>query len=486
MRLARLYERESFRGLFRAFVMNTRLRSAAVPFIAKLLYKKVVAEDTIGRPRRVQEDKYHVMVSILRSVDRGLARGAFSTHVVERLFEVFVENVLLNDGPRRVKERTGRWPPFFVTISPTQRCNLACRGCYAASRPGAAASLPYDVVAQVLSQKRRLWGSFLTVLSGGEPFLWDGGDGKGVFDLAAEFRDEFFLLFTNGTLVDADVAARLERLGNVTPAISVEGFEAETDRRRGPGVFGKTLAAFENLRSAGVPFGISVTVNRDNADVVLSREFSDFFFREQGAIYGWIFQYMPIGRAPSLEVMVTPEQRLRMYRRLMEMVHDEHLFVVDFWNSGPVTNGCMAAGRPFGYLYVDWGGNVTPCVFVPYAAANVREIFARGGDLNEVLESGLFKAIRRWQADYGYDDGAAGDGDWIAPCVNRDHYRVLREVIESSRAEPTDDSAAAALDDARYRCGLVAYGDDFRALADEVWRGEYLGRARGPAPASSR
>lgn len=466
--------------------MNRRLRGAAVAFIAKLLHKKVVDEDTIGRPRRVQEDKYYMMVSILRSVDRGLARGAFSAHVVDRLFEVFVENVVLNDGPRRVKERTGRWPPFFVTISPTRRCNLACRGCYAASRPGAAASLPYDVVAQVLSQKRRLWGSFLTVLSGGEPFLWDGGDGKGVFDLAAEFRDEFFLLYTNGTLVDACVAARLEELGNVTAAISVEGFEAETDRRRGPGVFGKTLAAFENLRRAGVPFGISVTVTRDNADVVLSREFSDFFFREQGAIYGWIFQYMPIGRAPSLEIMVTPRQRLRLYRRLMEMVYDEHLFVVDFWNSGPVTNGCMAAGRPFGYLYVDWTGNVTPCVFVPYAAANVREIFARGGNLNEVLESGLFKDIRRWQAEYGYDDDAGRNGDWIAPCVNRDHYRVLRRILGSNRAEPIDDSAAAALDDAIYCRGLAAYGDDFRALADEVWRSEYLGRAPAPAPASSR
>jgi len=465
--------------------MNKRLRGAAVPFITKLLHKRVVEEDTIGRPRRVQEDKYRMMVSILSSVDRGLARGAFSKHVVERLFEVFVENVALNDGPRRVKERTGRWPPCFVTISPTQRCNLACRGCYAASRPGAAASLPYDVVAQVLSQKRRLWGSFLTVLSGGEPFLWDGGNGSGVLDLAAEFGDELFLVYTNGTSIDAGVAARLEELGNVTPAISVEGFEAETDGRRGRGVFGKVLAALENLRRVGVPFGVSVTVTRDNADVVVSRAFSDFFFREQGAIYGWIFQYMPIGRAPSLGAMVTPEQRMKMYRRLTEMVRDERLFVVDFWNSGPVTNGCMAAGRPFGYLYIDWYGNVTPCVFVPYAAANVRKIFARGGDLNEVLESGLFKGIRRWQAGYGYDAEKGGNGDWIAPCVNRDHYRVLRGIVESNRAEPVDESAAAALDDPHYRRALAAYGDDFRALADEVWRGEYLGRAPGLARALS-
>jgi MoaA/NifB/PqqE/SkfB family radical SAM enzyme len=484
VRLAQLYEKPLLGGIFRVFVLNNRLRSAVIPSLAKLVHKMVVREDNIGRLRRVREEKYYILAGLLRSVDRGLARGAFSKDVVKSLFGIFIKSFLLNDGPRRVKERTGRWPPSFVTISPTRRCNLGCTGCYAASRPGEAMSLPYDVVAQIISQKRRLWSSFFTVLSGGEPFLWDGGESKGILDLAAEFRDEFFLVFTNGTLIDAEVAARLERLGNMTLAVSVEGFEADTDGRRGPGVFAKTLAAFHNLRRAGVPFGISVTVTRGNVDVILSPEFSDYFFRRQGAIYGWIFQYMPIGRAPSLATMVTPEQRMRMYRRMMEMVHDEHLFIVDFWNSGPVTNGCIAAGRSFGYFYVDWAGNVTPCVFVPYAAANVYEIFARGGSLDEVLESGLFRDIRRWQTAYGYDEDAAGSGDWIAPCVNRDHYRVLKEAIASNRARPTDDSAAAALHDAHYCRGLAAYGDDFRSLADEVWREEYLARGRAPKSAA--
>jgi MoaA/NifB/PqqE/SkfB family radical SAM enzyme len=480
MRLARAYERASLHGLFRLFVTSKKLRGAALPFVIKLVYKKTVGEDDIGRLRRVQEDKYYLMVSILRSVDRGLARGAFSKNALEKLYAFFVEKVVLNDGPRRYKEETGRWPPAFITMSPTGRCNLGCTGCYAGSRPQKAASLPYDVAAEVISQKRRLWGSFFTVISGGEPFLWDGGGGKGIFDLAADFPDEFFLVFTNGTLIDAEVAARLERLGNVTPAISVEGFEAETDRRRGRGVFRKILAAFGNLRNAGVPFGISITVARGNVDVILSREFSDFFFRDQGAIYGWVFQYMPIGRAPSLAAMVTPEQRMRMFRRTTEMVRNEGLFVVDFWNSGPLSNGCIAAGRPFGYCYVDWAGNVTPCVFVPYAAANVHEIFARGGSLDEVLDSGLFKDIRRWQTAYGYDEYKAGSGDWIAPCVNRDHYRVLREALTSNAARPTDESAAAALADDHYCQTLAAYGDHFRALADDVWQKEYLARGRAP------
>ena len=49
-------------------------------------------------------------------------------------------------------------------------------------------------------------------------------------------------------------------------------FEEETDRRRGKGVFKKILTACENLRQAGVPFGISITSTAQNADRLLTDE----------------------------------------------------------------------------------------------------------------------------------------------------------------------------------------------------------------------
>ncbi len=65
----------------------------------------------------------------------------------------------------------------------------------------------------------------------------------------------------------------------------------------------------EQLKNAGVPFGISVTATRQNAETVLSDEFLDYYFENMGAIYGWIFQYMPIGRSYTIDMMVSPEQR---------------------------------------------------------------------------------------------------------------------------------------------------------------------------------
>lgn len=156
------------------------------------------------------------------------------------------------------------------------------------------------------------------------------------------------MVYTNGTLITKSVANELAKLGNVTPAISVEGFEEQTDKRRGKGVHKRILQAMENLREAGVLFGISVTGTRENAEIVTSDEFNDYYFDKQGATYGWIFQYMPIGREHLLKPVVTPQQRLEMYNRTWRLVRERKIFVADFWNSGTASNGCIAAARPGG------------------------------------------------------------------------------------------------------------------------------------------
>jgi len=157
------------------------------------------------------------------------------------------------------------------------------------------------------------------------------------------------MMYTNGTLIDKKMAKRMAEVGNLTPAISVEGFEKETDERRGKGVFKKVLEAMANLREVGVPFGISVTATKYNAEKIVSDEFVDFFFEQQGAIYGWIFQYMPIGRSYTLDLMVTPEQRKWMFEREKHIIHDKGVFLPDFWNGGLYSSGCLAAGRIGGY-----------------------------------------------------------------------------------------------------------------------------------------
>ena len=245
--------------------------------------------------------------------------------------------------------------------------------------------------------------------------------------------------------------------------------EEKTDARRGKGVFQRVLRGMANLREAGVPFGLSMTATQVNYQEIFSDEFLDFFFEEQGALYGWIFQYMPIGRGFTLELMPTPEQRVWMLRRMWEVVRQRKIFLIDFWNSGPSVFGCLAAGKESGYLYFDWNGKVMPCVFYPYSPVNVLEVYKNGGNLMDVWSHPFFEAIRRWQYDY-----ASKQGNWLMPCAIRDHHEMCRRLLETYHPEPEDEMAAAALQDEDYHRGLVEYDRRLAELTEDIWRREYL------------
>jgi MoaA/NifB/PqqE/SkfB family radical SAM enzyme len=280
-------------------------------------------------------------------------------------------------------------------------------------------------------------------------------------------------MYTNGTLIDKKMAEKLAEVGNITPSISVEGFEKETDERRGKGAHKKILQAMENLKEAGVPFGISTTATKNNADLIVSDEFIDYYFDKQGAIYGWIFQLMPIGRA-SLDLMVTPEQRLRMFKKTQHLIKDRKIFIADFWNSGCVSNGCISAGRAGGYLYIDWDGNVTPCVFNPYSPVNINKIYKKDGTLNDVLKEPFFESIRQWQKDYALDKKPHEMGNWITPCPIRDHYNIMKNLLNGYHPKPTDEAAEKALNDHKYQEGLEKYDKEVAELTNPIWEKEYL------------
>ncbi|MGC8797760.1 MAG: radical SAM/SPASM domain-containing protein [candidate division WOR-3 bacterium] len=424
--------------------------------------------------RQIRMAQYQAIFNLLLAIDRGFRERLISPPVRDRLLKNLVGRVIYRNRNvlKAFENEFHTGPPGFMVISPEGRCNLHCAGCYAASSADISAHLSFAVVDRVLSEKEKLWDSYFTVISGGEPLLWQDG-GKTVLDLFERHIDNYFLMFTNGTLINRTVAEKLSRLGNVTPAISVEGFEPETDRRRGKGIFAKVLLAMAYLRDAGVPFGISVTATRENAELVVSEEFVDFFFNQEKALYGWLFQYMPIGRAPTLKLMVTPEQRKMLLERELELVFQHKLFFMDFWNGGIFSSGCIAGGRSGGYLYLDWNGNITPCVFIPYAVANINEIYRRGGSINEVLNSKLFKKIRAFQYDYGYTR-TGKVGNWFAPCFIRDHHQLAHQTLKETDALPIDNGAKAALTDLNYYQGLCEYNVRFRELTDKFWQQEFL------------
>jgi len=359
-----------------------------------------------------------------------------------------LDNLLVNaiTGKRQriqYHRRTGLQPPYLLVISPTMRCNLRCIGCYAA-RYAKDEEMALSLLDRILREAKEMGIYFITI-SGGEPFLR-----RDLMDLFAKHDDIYFQVYTNGALIDEKLADRLAELGHVVPAISVEGFQDQTDARRGKGTFERILAAMRNLKDRGVFFGFSATATRANNDLMVSDEFVDFW-RDQGCVFGWYFNYIPIGREPNLDLMPTPEQRLYRRRRVMDLRERLPMLLMDFWNDGALVGGCMAAGRY--YVHINVHGDVEPCVFAQFAVDNIKE-----KSLHDVLDSPFFRRIRARQP---YTD------DYLRPCMIIDHPHVLRQVVRESGARPTCEGSETVLTAAAE--GLDAYAAQWAELADKEW-----------------
>ncbi len=96
----------------------------------------------------------------------------------------------------------GYSPPLLLVISPTMRCNLRCAGCYAGMY-SKRDELPVEVFDRVLNEAREM-GVYFMVISGGEPFGY-----APLLDICGKHRDVTFQVYTNGTLIDRELAAKI-------------------------------------------------------------------------------------------------------------------------------------------------------------------------------------------------------------------------------------------------------------------------------------
>jgi len=346
------------------------------------------------------------------------------------------------------EKRSGFSPPLLLVISPTMRCNLNCVGCYAGMY-SKKDDLPEEVMDRLITEAKQM-GIYFMVISGGEPFFY-----KPLMDIFRKHDDVTFQVYTNGTLIDKEMAGRIVDLGNVIPCISVEGFKEETDLRRGEGVYAKVIQAMDNLKEAKGLYGFSATVTRHNSDLLTSDDFVDFYTEEKGCFIGWYFQYMPIGTRPSLELMTTPEQRIQRLERINRMRKEKQVLISDFWCDGPLVGGCMAGGH--NYLHINQNGDVEPCVFAHFAVDNIKE-----KSLAEALNSDFFRAIRERRPYHP---------NLLRPCMIIDHPYVLRECVAQCGAHATHPEAEGILTE--LAPDLDCYGEEYGRLADEVWMEEY-------------
>jgi MoaA/NifB/PqqE/SkfB family radical SAM enzyme len=266
-------------------------------------------------------------------------------------------------------------------VSVTSQCNLACHGCYQrGTHAGPAQKLDPGRLSSLVREASEL-GVSIIVLAGGEPLLRRAE----IAGLALSYLRILFPVFSNGLLIDDAAAAEFAKTKNIIPMISFEGFQSETDARRGPGVYDRLLCVCARLRQNGIFFGCSVTVTCTNADIVTT----DRFIREMLAAGARVFvfvEYVPI--EPGTEALVLDDgRRTALYGSIDRLSKKYPALFIGFPGNEDAYGGCLAAGR--GFIHVSASGDLEACPAAPFSDTNLARV-----SLREALSSPLLSKIR--------------------------------------------------------------------------------------------
>jgi len=274
--------------------------------------------------------------------------------------------------------RTGE--PAFYFLSVTQRCNLSCRGCWAIG-----ADKPVDMD-QTLLRRILSRGGFFGIL-GGEPLLIPN-----LPELLGEHRNCYFLLFTNGTLIDKPLAERLAKAGNITPLINVAGGSQN---------------AVTICRDAGMVTGAAWSIDKSNFAETVSSACLDRL-AELGAHFVWPYIFRPSGVDPNYALALSDEEVTAVRRFLVDERGRNDLVIIDtYWNHKgepmcPAATGISAHINP--------AGQIEPCPPVQFSDACYGE------------ES-------RWLAAFKEQVPK-----WTQGCPLMDHPKELAELAKNSGA----------------------------------------------------
>ncbi|GAB4303360.1 MAG: radical SAM protein [Marinilabiliales bacterium] len=451
-------------------VKSKALRNLLEGKLEHYIKQKIINDDT-NASEVAKYYEYLAIWSMYKSYIRNLDRGYISSEVTNKIINTFISSVMLRqnikDNPKQnYYNRHGVYPPTFLTVSPTKKCNLKCIGCYASSSPAETTTLEWNYLDKIIEDTYTNMGMRFFVISGGEPLMYKSQE-KTILDLAEKWNDCFFLMFTNGTLISKKIAERIAQLGNITLAFSIEGYEEETDARRGKGIYKKLNNGKNHLQTYGIPFGFSVTATKNNINLLTDESFYDYFFNTEGATFMWVFHYMPIGRNFTKDLMITPQERLNLQNIQDRMIKEKQYFIADFWNNALMSNGCISCGTRGGYFYINWEGNIMPCVFVPYYHDNVKTLYNNGKTIEHAMFSPLFVRGREWQKNYIGDKN--NPGNLLTPCFIRDHYANFKAIATETYVNAENKEAYEALNSDEYYKAMVEFDNELSKLSKPVW-----------------
>lgn len=392
-------------------------------------FKKIVNEP--------DSNWFQLIKSMWTDIDAGVRKALFTNFIINA-------SVIGYPKQEQFRQKYQCNIPWAILMDPTSACNLHCTGCWAADY-GNKLNMDYDTLDSIIMQGKEL-GIYMYIYSGGEPLVRK----TDIMRLCEKHSDCEFLAFTNATLIDEQFADDMLRVKNFVPAISVEGFEEETDFRRGKGTYQAVVKAMSILKEKKLPFGISCCYTSKNTNVIGSEAYMDDMIAK-GAKFAWFFTYMPVGVDAVPELMATAEQREYMYHQIRKFRETKPIFTMDFWNDGEYVKGCIAGGR--NYLHINAGGDIEPCAFIHYSDSNIHD-----KTLLEAFQSPLFMQ---------YHMNQPFNENHLRPCPLLDNPGRLSDIIHKSGARSTDLMHPEDVDELSGKC--VNAAEHWAPAAEKLW-----------------
>ncbi len=309
-----------------------------------------------------------------------------------------------------------------IELEFTRRCNLRCTYCYSGAGEAVEDELSIGEMESVIAQARALGARKLILLGGGEPLVYSG------LRRVIEYADSIGLqqiLFTNGTLIDKDIAEFLaaHRVLVVVKRNSLR--QSVQDELAGvDGTFDRIERGLAILQGAGfsgtiLPLGIQTVICRQNID-------------EIPAIWAWarernIIPYVEIltlqGRAKdNMNLSVRASDAKSLFETLESI--DRSRFNIS-WEGRP-TIAAFSCKRHLYSCLVNAQGNVQPCTGVDLAVGNVRE-----AALRDILAKS--PVIRKLRNVYQHLQGPCGECDYNGECYGcrGNAYQITGDYLAS-------------------------------------------------------
>lgn len=276
----------------------------------------------------------------------------------------------------RKRSKNGEVFPAFQFISVTNDCNLHCQGCWVVV-DGPKVYMDLSTINSVIEAGKKK-GSFFFGILGGEPLMHSQ-----VPLLFENHPDAYFQLFTNGTLFTKDFAIRLRRAANVTPLISFEGDEQVADiRRRGHGIYNRTMKALRTSVSEGLITGAAISVCKSNIEMALSDDFVKML-HDQGVMYLWYYIYRPAGSSPNYDLALDGPDILRLRKFLVDGRTRLPMVLIDsYWHANGEPFCPAADGLSH---HINPSGQIEPCPVIQLTRENIHD-----GELIHIFENSEF------------------------------------------------------------------------------------------------